>query len=667
MLLFAATFLAYQPAWNGQPLWDDGVYMTPPELRSAIGLVHIWTQLSKTVQYHPLVHSVFWMEWQLWGQATFGYHLVNIFLHVLCALLFVRVLRRLDVPAAWLAGSIFALHPVMVESVAWMTELKNTLSGVLFLSSALAYLKFDEKRESRHHITALALFFLGLLAKHSIVPLPVALLVIFWWKRGRIDWKRDGVPMLPFLAIGIALGLFLTWVEYRFMGAEGRDFDRSLVDRCLIASSAVWFYLYKLLWPDNLIFIYPRWNIDAAAAVQYLPAAALLLTSLLFWRWRGRSRAPLAVLLYFVATLLPALGFLNINFTRNSFVADHFQYLASMGPIAAASVLINEGIGRLKQELREPVRRPLYGALLSVLFVLSWRQSGMYSDAETLYRATIERNDSCWLAHTNLGFLLGNTGRTDEALTHYQKALELNPNLALAHNYLGFLLANKGQTAEAMVHYQKALELSPNEADVHNNLGVLLRNMGRTDEALAQWSTALEVNPAFGEAQHNLGSLLEDMGRTDEALTHYLKALALSGNHTETHYDVGRLLSKMGRTDEAMVHYQKALALDPKHIDAGNNLGILLASMGRTDEAIVHFRRALETSPHEIRILKNLAVALAQSGQMTDAASVLQTALKWAESAGDESQVRAISLLLGQVHEAIGASREDPTRQAQRH
>jgi Flp pilus assembly protein TadD len=567
LLLLAATLLAYQPAWNGQPVWDDDAHMTKPELRPVAGLSQIWTQLGATQQYYPLVHTVFWLEHRLFGDATPGYHLFNILLHVFSALLLVRILRRLGLPgeAAWLAGGIFALHPVMVESVAWITELKNTLSGVFFLAAALAYLKFDNKREMKIYAVALLLFLFGLLSKSVIVILPAVLLVVFWWRRGRIALKRDVAPLLPFFAMGIISGMLTSWVERRVFGAEGTDFNLAFIDRCLIAGRAVWFYLYKLLWPVNLIFIYPRWHIDATAVWQYLFPVALLLAVGIFWKLRGRSRAPLTVLLYCAITLFPAMGFFNVYPFRYSFVADHFQYLASIGPIAAGAACIIQGTGLLQEGLRRPLQPLLCGVLLSVLFLLSWNQSGMYSDAETLYRTTLARNDNCWLAHNNLGVLLGKTGRSDEAMVHLLKALEINPNYVETHNNLGNLLAVTGRTDEAIAHYQKALELNPNYAEAHNNLGFLLAGMGRTDEAIAHYQKALELNPNYAKAHNNLGILLVNMGRSDEAITHYQKALELNPNYGNVHYNLSVLLAKMGRTDEAIAHYQKALELKPNH------------------------------------------------------------------------------------------------------
>jgi protein O-mannosyl-transferase len=563
LLLLAATLFAYQPCWNGQPVWDDDINLIRPELRSSAGLVRIWTQLGATQQYYPLAYSVFWLEHHLWGASTLGYHLLNILLHVFSALLIVKILRRLDIPgeAAWLAAGIFALHPVMVESVAWMTELKNTLSGAFYCGAALAYLEFDNKRETKHYSVALLFFLLGLLTKSAIVTLPAALLVVFWWKRGRLAWRRDTVPLLPFIAVGLIAGLLTAWIERRFVGATGSEFSFTAVDRCLIAGRAVWFYLLKLLFPVDLVLIYPRWHIDAAAAWQYLFPGAILLAAVLFWRQRHRSRAPLAVLLYFVVTLLPSLGFINVNYFRFSFVADHFQYLACIGPFSAAAAGIIRGNRRLlSKELRRTWQPFLFSTLLTVLSLLSWKQSGMYSDAETLFRATVTRNTNCWLAHNNLGRVLADTGRTDEAVAHFQKAVEINPTFGEAHFNLGVLVADMGRTDEAVAHYRKAVEFDPDHADAHNNLGVLLEQMGQADEAMALYRKTLEINP----------------------------------NHSGVHNNLGILLARLGRRDEAMAHYRRALEIDPNAIDPLQNLAFSLVQKGQRTDAILAFERALQ-------------------------------------------------------------------------
>jgi protein O-mannosyl-transferase len=660
-VLLVFTLAVYWPSINGSPVWDDDAHMTKPELQPPAGLCRIWTKLGATQQYYPLVHTVFWVEHRVFGDATPGYHLLNILLHFFSALLLVTILRRLGIPgkAAWLAGGIFALHPVMVESVAWITELKNTLSGVFFLSAALAYLTFDRKREKKHYVIALMLFLFGLFAKSVIVTLPAVLLVVFWWKRGRIEWKRDVVPLLPFFAIGIVSGLFTAWVERSYAGAVGSDFNLAFIDRCLIAGRAVWFYLYKLLWPADLVFIYPRWHIDALAAWQYLFPAAFLLAAVLLWALRNRFRAPLAVLLYFAVTLFPALGFFNIYPFCYSFVADHFQYLASIGPIAAAAAGIVQGTGLLKERLKRPLLPLFCAILLSVLFLLSWKQSRMYSDADALYRTTIKKNPDCWMAHNNLGVLLGKIGRNDEAMAHYLKALELNPNNADAHNNLGLLLANIGRTNDAMVHLLKALELDPNHAEAYNNLGLLLTNTGQTNEAMVHFQKALEINPDYADACYNLGLLLANMGRTDEAVAYYRKALEIKPNYTKAHNNLGVLFKGMGRTDEALAHYLKAVETDPGDGDVHYNLGCLLEDMGRTDEAVAHYRKTVELNPNHAETHYTLGLLLAKTGRTDEAVAHYRKALELDPNHADAHNNLGILLAaMGRSDEAVAHFRK---------
>ena len=229
--LLATTLLAYQPAWHGGVLWDDDAHITAPALQSTEGLRRIWFDIGATQQYYPLAHSAFWVIHRLSGDNTLGYHLTNIFLHASSALLIALILRRLKVPGAELAAALFALHPVHVESVAWITELKNTLSGVLYLSAALVYLTFDERRRWSRYALALGLFALALLSKTVTASLPAALLIVIWWQRGRIDWRRDVTPLAPFFVLGLASGLTTAWVERTFIGAHGAEFQFTFVER----------------------------------------------------------------------------------------------------------------------------------------------------------------------------------------------------------------------------------------------------------------------------------------------------------------------------------------------------------------------------------------------------------------------------------------------------
>src|SRR6266699_1382148 len=499
LILAVVTMLAYQPAWHGGPLWDDDANIASAELRSLDGLRRIWFVPRATQQYQPLHYSSSWLQQRLLGDSPTGYHLVNLLLHIGCVVLVLKILRLLRIPGAELAAIIFALHPVNVETVAWIAERKNTLSGLFCLGATLWYLKFDESRSRRSYALALGLFLLGLLSKTAIVTLPLALLVLFWWKRGAISWRRDVVPLIPFFFLSAAAGLMTWWVENGNIGYKASTLAFSPVARCLMAGRAFWFQLGKALWPSDLMFVYPRWELNAAVGWQYLfPLAVLGLLGIL-WSLRRWSRAPLAGVLIYLFLLLPSLGFLNIYFFIYSFVADHWQYLACLGiitPCASGIVLLAERSKRW-QALLEPATMLLLGG---ILFVLTWQQSRMYTDIETLYRTTIARNPACWMAQVNLGNILYKVNRIPEAMDLFKQAMRIKP--AVAHYSLGNVLLQKGQTSEAIDQYKQALRIDPGYAEAHNNLGGALFLTGRTSEAIDQYKQALRINPNYAEA-HN--------------------------------------------------------------------------------------------------------------------------------------------------------------------
>ena len=513
IVLVGVTVLAYQPAWNGKPLLDDADHLiTDPELRSVRGLISLWIAPPPTHQYHPLVDTIFWIGDKLWGQSMLGYHLVSISLHAVSALLLLRILRRLEVPGAWLAAAIFALHPVQVESVAWVVELKNTLSGLFFLGCILAYLNFDQNRNrTRSYVVVLALFLLGMMAKPILATLPAVILIVLWWKRGKLEWKTDVPPLVPFIVLGIVAGLFSLWMEREFSGAEREITELSILQRLLVAGRAFWFYLGKIFWPSNLCFMYPRWKVNSGEWWQYLLPIAALFVVAVAWRLRTRWRAPLAGLLFFVATTVPLLGFFNVSFFRFSFVADHFQYLPIVGiitPVSAGAVLLLNRFGRWQQLLG-------YGfcvALLVTLTGLSWMHSHVFRDSATCYRAVVERNPGSWAAQINLGFDALARQSWDEAAGHFQKVLETNsdhpPATKQAYLALSGILLTTGRTDEAITHIEKALQIDPNYAEAHANLAQVFLRTGRTRQAIAEYRRALKVAPRSVGIQISLAWVL---------------------------------------------------------------------------------------------------------------------------------------------------------------
>src|SRR5437763_12883924 len=612
LVLIVATVLAYLPAWNGKPIWDDNSHITQPELRSWHGLIEIWTEVGATQQYYPLVHSVFWIEQKLWGHSVLGYHLVNILLHALGAVFLLRILLRLKVPGAWLAAGLFALHPVQVESVAWISEIKNTLSGLFFFCTILAYLNFDQNRSRVAYFGSLALFLFGLMCKTVIAPLPAIILVVLWWRRGRLRLRDDVVPLLPFFALGIGAGLFTVWVERTFVGAQGSAFTLSIVQRCLIAARDFWFYLFKLLWPAKLTFIYPRWQISSAVWWQYLFPLALILLLAVLWQLRKNFRAPLAAALIFLGLLFPALGFINVYPFIYSFVADHFQYLACVGPLtligASVTIAVNSFVPK------PAILRPLlYTILLLTLASLTWEQSRQYANVETLWRTTIARNPECWMAHSNLGLLLSQRDDVDEGVTHFEKVLQIRPTEPGGYSNLGNALLRKGLVDEAMAQFQTAVMISPNDADAQINLGAALLEEGRVDEGIEYFTKVLEKYPRHALAHNDLGNALLQKGDIDGAIREYQKTLDLPFDHGDSHYNIGQALRQKGQVEDAIAEYRKALALQPNHANAHNNLANALRQKGLIKQAVQHYEAALKSDPSSVLVKNNLAWLLATS------------------------------------------------------
>ena len=597
LALFALIFVAYLPALAGNFLWDDAGHVTAPALQSFDGLLRIWFEPGVTQQYYPLLHSAFWLEHQLWGDATVGYHLVNLLWHATSACLFIAILRRLAIPGALLAGFIFALHPVCVESVAWISEQKNTLSTVFYLAAALAWLRYETDRRPARYVIATLWFAAALLTKTVTATLPAALLVLAWWQRGRLSWKNDVLPLLPWLALGAVAGLGTAWFEHTQIGAAGDDFSLSAVERGLLAGRIVWFYFGKLLLPVGLTFFYPRWTIDAAVLWQWLfPLAALGALAVAAWWSRTRGhRAPLAAALLFGGTLFPVLGFVNVYPFVFSYVADHFQYLASLAMIAFLSAAATLGFARLAWPRWRGVA--LATAMLLVLGGLTWRQSGMYRDIFVLYETTLARNPDSWVAHLNLGVALDDSGRPAEALPHLQRALELKPAYPETLNSLGTALNRLGRSQEALPLLEQAVKLQPRFAGAHNSLGVALMALGRAPEGMAAFQRALEIEPTLALARVNLGWALANANRLTEALAQFEQASRQQADSADLQFKWGVTLARQGRLADAVPHFAHAVELAPENVELRYALANALLQTGQRAAGTQQLEEILSFNP----------------------------------------------------------------------
>jgi len=590
-VLLALVVIAYLPVWSTGFIWDDDDYVTRNvTLRTAEGLRQIWFVPRSIPQYYPLVHTTFWIEHHLWGVHPLGYHLTNVLLHGLSAVLLWRLLARLEVRGAYFAAAIFAVHPVMVESVAWITERKNVLSLALALGAMLSYLRYepadvDAKRRRpsplrRDYALAFALFVAALLSKSVVFSMPMVLLVIYWWKRGTLSWSLVR-PLLPFFAAGIAAGAATAWLEKHHVGAAGAEWSLSPVERVLVAGRAITFYAGKLAWPHPLIFFYPRWQVSDVVWWQYLYPAGVLAVLAALWTARHRiGRGPLAAALIFAGLLSPALGFFDVYPFRYSYVADHFQYHASIALIALAAAAAVALAENPRWRLSRVARFALAGGLLLVLGVLTLRQVPIYENLETLYRDVLARNPSSWNAYVNLSNHFSAVGRQEEALAVMREGLAARPDIADVQLHYGSHLLldaqKKGQASahleEVLRHYRQAVRIRPELSEANFNLATALQLSGQAEEAARYFARTLEIAPNDNEAKLGLGS---------------------------AHFAIANKLMGEKQFEKAADHYRKSVRAWPQSAQVHNHLGIALMNLGQREQAIQSFQNALRVDPHD--------------------------------------------------------------------
>jgi protein O-mannosyl-transferase len=617
VILLTLVALAYSPIFRAGYIWDDPDYVVNNlTLRNLPGLWHMWTDPLSIPQYYPLVHTTFWIEYHLWNLHPLGYHIDNLLLHAFGCILFYRLLQKLEVPGAFIAAMLFAVHPVQVESVAWITERKNVLCGVFYFSAFLAWIRFDTSRSRRDYTALCALFIAALLSKTISASLPAAILVVVWWKRGRIT-RRDILSLLPLSLVGAIAGIGTAYIEHYYVGASGKEWNFTSIDRILIAGRAIWFYVYKLFVPVNFSFIYPRWMIDMHDVVQYVyPATAAACVFAVFFL-RKQTRAPLAVALLFIGTLFPALGFTNVYPMRYSFVADHFQYLACAAIFAAA--------GALLRSLPRAAMISVVSILIVTLSGLTFTRAHAYKDALTLWTDTLQRNPDSFMVHFNYSEALlaiaGDPATTPEhkaeleATAHRErlKAMELAPSLPETHWNVGVDYSLLNDRAGAMREFQAAIDLDPNFAPAYNSIGLLYLDQNDLDRAYEYFDKATQLQSGYAMAQCNAGRVLERKGDIEHAIQRYMNAIAGKGDYVDAHYNLANCLLRVGNLEAAANEFRAAIYFKPDKVEAITNLGATLLRLHRPREAAEQFEAALRINPNLEPAKRNLAIARALS------------------------------------------------------
>ncbi|MFZ1935147.1 MAG: tetratricopeptide repeat protein [Thermoguttaceae bacterium] len=641
---------------------DVGVYenrlvtgeLTPRSLLAVFTDRHVESTVPLTQISHVLV-------WHLLGHDAAVHHLTNVLLHAASAVLLLLVLRRMTGhlwPSA-LVAAIFAIHPLRAESVAWVTERKDVLSGLLFMLTLAAYLRYVRQRFSfARYLAVLACFILSLAAKPMVVTLPFLLLLLDYWPLGRMDGAKPEAPARLSVPIRLILEktpmllitclVCLLAVHGRTAAALAANQQYSLgwrIGNALISYAA---YLGQFFCPLGLAPCYPRrpvlppWQVAAAGLLLVSITAAAP-------RWRRQRPYLLVGWLWYVGMLVPVIGLVQFGGQAE---ADRFTYLPQIGLTIGLAWAAADAC-RTWPRFR-PICAIATTSAVLILAVFAWRQTSYWRDSETLWTHTLACTRQNTVAHNNLGIALADRGRTGEAIEHYRKALDVNPDYVEAHNNLGIALADRGRIGEAIKHYRKALEIDPDYAKAYSNLGVALANRGRIGEAIADFQRALDIDPDYADAQANLGNVLARRGRTSEAIVCYERALQLKSDFASAHNGLGNVLSDLGRADEAERHFQEALEIDPKFAEAHNSLGTSLTQRGRVDEAAAEFRRALQLKPDFAEAHDNLGLTLNSLGRTDEAAAEFRRALllkpDFAEAHGN---LGGVLYLQGKLAEAI--------------
>jgi len=669
-LLVLVTLALYWPVTG-----HDFVNLDDPEYVTAN--VHVqggltWESVewacSNTVccNWHPLTVWSHMLDCQLFGLKPWGHHLTSVLLHALNAAL-VFALLQLMTGSTWRSmavAALFALHPLRVESVAWVAERKDVLSAFFGLLALMAYARYAQNgrqksevrsqtpavpntqhatRNTQHassfFLLSLSFFALGLMSKPMLVTLPFVMLLLDYWPLRRMEkvevrGQRSEVgsrssrftfhvslllEKLPFFILA-ALGSIVTMVVQRraMTAVESLPLD-ARAGNALISYGR---YLGKLLWPTDLAVYYPHpghWPLDQVM----LAGGAILGLSVLIWVTRRRHPYLLVGWLWFVGTLVPVIGLVQVGAQA---MADRYTYLPSLGGL----IMAVWGVSALTQRWRYQALALSVagGAAVLLCLVLTRQQAGCWKESETLFRHALAVTKDNWLAHINLGIALHNKGQLDQALSHFQEAARLKPNHADVYSNLGVALDDNGQTDEAIRQFEKAIQLRPNHADARYNLGNALAKQGHADEAIRQFQEALRLKPDKADAHNNLGLALARQGQTDAAIRQFQEALRLNPGHADAHLNLGNALAAKGQTDTAIQQFQETLRLKPDYAQARYNLGIILSMKGQTDGAISQFQEAVRLQPAYPEALSGLAGALDGQGKYAEAVRSYQASLK---------------------------------------
>ncbi len=645
VLIIAAILLIYSPVFNAGFVWDDKAVYDNPVMVRTDGLARIWFHprdlIPYEIHYWPVVHSTFWLEYQFHHGNAGGYHITNVILHIINCLLLWCILRKIRLPGAWFAAVIFAVHPVHVESVAWIVERKDLLSFLFYLLAFQAFLRYRRHTRKPILLSALVLFLLALLSKSIAITFPLLLLFWEWTQVERPLWRipRDHIPFW-ILAGGYTV-LDVTLART----AEVLTFGFSIPEKIIIAGQSIWFYIRQLVFPVEILAVHPRWTIHAGEIIPYIfPVSAIGVLIVLAMLRHRAGKWPIFIAAMYCLTLLPVLGMVTFGFMRYSFVADRFQYLASAFPIAGITALITTAVRHKSPAIRRVIS---FTAAIIVIFLCvgSFQHAGHYRDKLTLFQHTLTKNPDAYIAHYNVAAERAIEGDHNAAVLHFREVQRIQPGHGDTMLQLANSLMTLGRFAEAERAYRNYLETHPQKVNAYINLGNVVLRQGRMADAIQSYQQALVLDPENSMANNNMGFCLADQNRPAEALICYRKSLKKNPDSIETHINIARILMKQDDRSVAARHYRKTLRLDPNQTEALNNLAWILSTGPDSDPptAVKLAQRACTvTGWKQAELMDTLVTAYLAAGQHRQAVATAEKALKIAEKAGNKPLIDAL-------------------------
>jgi len=628
IFLVTATCVVYWQILDHEFLnYDDNQYVTENKqvktdfTRESI----LWAFTSSYASnWHPLTWLSHMLDYQLYGLNPRGHHLTNLLLHTANALLLFLILVRVT-GAVWQSGfaaAMFALHPLNVESVAWVAERKNVLSTIFLFLTLWAYIRYIEKSSIKRYSLIILFFALGLMSKPMLVTLPFVLILLDYWPLGR--WKQNPSTQKPagkelnfwqllweksplfLIAIGSCL---ITFVAQKRGGAVESLHYNPLSSRIANALVSYLEYLQKIFWPKELSVFYPH-PVDALALWKGA-LCAITLAGITAWIVRKVRRAPYLAVgwFWYLGTLVPVIGLIQVG---EQAMADRYTYIPLIGIFIAVAWGVPELLANWCH--RNKVLTIATALVIPVLMTLTWQQTSYWKNSITLFKHAIAVTDTKYpgfvVVHNNLGIALSRKKQFAEAIANFREAIRLQPNYAEAHNNLASTLGDQRKFIEALAHFQEALRLKPNYAEAHNNLGNTLSASMNFEKAVAHYQEAIRIQPDYSEAHFNLGNTLSKQKEFEKAIAHYKEAIKLQPKFTRAHNNLGSTLFQQGKFTDSISHFETAIALDPGYVEAHNNLGSALGQQGQFEAARAHFHMALKRDPGYSNAHKNLAAVL---------------------------------------------------------